>query len=138
MLKLPTAYIVEPHCTSCRTCCVDPVFASDGVPVAGVGLTGPVAAFAGTGLTRPASPIAIALARTPEPVHRRPRSIESPALALYGNCPTNVRCAGQAEGLPSCRYKIRRARQDRASFRTTGDHNRARQPGRSRPCRRLV
>ena len=42
--KLPTAYMVPPHCTSWRTVSVVPVAASFGVPVAGVADTGPVAA----------------------------------------------------------------------------------------------
>src|SRR5580704_15697841 len=46
-LKVPTAYIVPPHCASWRTCSVAPVFASCGVPAAGVDDTGPVAAWAG-------------------------------------------------------------------------------------------
>ena len=41
-VKLPTAYMVPPHCTSWRTVSVVPVAASFGVPVAGVDDTGPV------------------------------------------------------------------------------------------------
>ena len=43
-VKLPTAYMVLPHCTSWRTVSVVPVAASFGVPVAGVDDTGPVCA----------------------------------------------------------------------------------------------
>src|SRR5579859_2348610 len=42
--KLPTAYMVLPHCTSWRTVSVVLVGASFGVPVAGVAETGPVCA----------------------------------------------------------------------------------------------
>src|SRR6266567_1807144 len=45
-VKLPTAYMVPPHCTSCRTCSVVPVGASAGVPLAGCVDTGPLAATA--------------------------------------------------------------------------------------------
>src|SRR5579859_977805 len=45
--KLPTAYIVPPHGTSCRTVSVVLVAASFGVPVAGVGDTPPVSAAFG-------------------------------------------------------------------------------------------
>jgi len=41
-VNLPTAYMVPPHCTICRTCSVVPVGASVGVPLAGTGETGPV------------------------------------------------------------------------------------------------
>src|SRR6516225_5977582 len=44
LVKLPTAYMVEPHCTSCRTCSVVPVDTSEGVPETGTGDTGPVCA----------------------------------------------------------------------------------------------
>ncbi|HET7245425.1 MAG TPA: hypothetical protein VFJ07_11380 [Streptosporangiaceae bacterium] len=44
--KLPTAYMVPPHCTSWRTVSVVPVAASFGVLVSGVANTGPVAAAA--------------------------------------------------------------------------------------------
>src|SRR6266581_9232149 len=46
-VKVPTANMVPPHCTSCRTCSVVPVGASWGVPLAGCVDTGPVAASAG-------------------------------------------------------------------------------------------
>ena len=49
VVKVPTAYMVLPHCTSCRTCSVVPVYdPSCGVPLAGVEDTGPVWAAAGT------------------------------------------------------------------------------------------
>src|SRR5260370_33796613 len=41
-VKVPTAYMVLPHCTSWRTCsAVVPLLASAGVPLAGAGDTGP-------------------------------------------------------------------------------------------------
>ena len=43
-VKLPTANMVLPHCTSWRTVSVVPVAASFGVPVAGVADTGPASA----------------------------------------------------------------------------------------------
>ena len=36
LVKLPTAYILLPHCTSCLTCSVFPFGESCGVPLAGV------------------------------------------------------------------------------------------------------
>lgn len=51
VVKVPTAYMVLPHCTSCRTCSVpalDEYGPSWGVPLAGVEDTGPVCAAAGT------------------------------------------------------------------------------------------
>src|SRR5215813_1063108 len=54
-VRVPTAYMVSPHCTSWRTCWVVPVSASVGVPLAGMGDTAPAstalagAAAAGAG-----------------------------------------------------------------------------------------
>src|SRR5215469_5520372 len=46
-VKVPTAYMVVPHCTSWRICSVTPVATSVGVPATGVEDTGPVWASAG-------------------------------------------------------------------------------------------
>src|SRR5579871_1318974 len=53
-LKVPTAYMTPLHATICLTCSVVPVVASAGVPVAGLGETGPLWAAATDGI-RPAA-----------------------------------------------------------------------------------
>ena len=53
--KVPTAYMVLPHCTSCLICSVVPVGASCGVPVTGVEDTGPVALAAAVEASRDAA-----------------------------------------------------------------------------------
>ena len=71
-VKLPTAYMVPPHCTSWRISSVAPVFDSVGVPLTGVGDTVPAsAALAGTASTEagrqhaPAAMPAISAPRAP-------------------------------------------------------------------------
>jgi hypothetical protein len=75
-VKDPTAYMVPPHCAICRTCWVVPVFASCGVPAAGVDDTGPVAADAGT--TAHSMLAVTAAATTVVRTRHLPRNIESP------------------------------------------------------------
>src|SRR6516164_5118711 len=53
-VKLPTAYMTPLHATICLICSVVPFGASAGVPVAGVGDTGPLCAAAIDGI-RPAA-----------------------------------------------------------------------------------
>ena len=83
-VNVPTAYMVFPHCATCRTCSVVPVLASCGVLYAGVVDGGPVAADAGTAVqTMPAASMA-----APAAVLTRhlPHNIEIPP----GQIPTNA------------------------------------------------
>ena len=81
-VKVPTAYIVPPHCTSWRTCSTAPVAFSCGV-LAGVADTGPVAASAAVpAAADPARHKAAALAIAParRPSRQLPCFIQIPPL----------------------------------------------------------
>src|SRR5262249_41569315 len=91
-VKLPTAYMVLPHFTSCRTVSVVPVAASFGRPLGGVGDPGPAAAAARAAVvpavaTRSAGPaartavvLAVATAGNWRPQHP---AAAMPAITAY-------------------------------------------------------
>src|SRR6266567_808932 len=93
-VKLPTAYMVPPHCTSCRTCSVVPVGASAGVPLAGCVDTGPLAASAGA-----ASPstLAATVPTTSPPLPRRAQRLNCILLPPWS----------LSSGLGPCRARTR-------------------------------